>query len=228
MNKVSVIVNSYNEGEKLFRRTIESIKESSNVDLQIVVSTVKGDNCIGWTKDYDVTLIINEKPGIFEQINATIPHLTGDYITYFSSNDKMSKYKLKIESDILKKTNKKVCYSSYNRIELDNTKNVKKFYDYSYEKHLTGNFVSDCSMVTKDVFLKYTPFRTEYGNHAYHDLWLRIYEGEGNVFVYNQIPTWDYIVTENSSHYKRSKDPKRKQENELSRQEMLKHHKLNV
>ena len=228
MNKVSVIVNSYNEGEELFRRTIESIKESSNVDLQIVVSTVKGDNCIGWAKDYNVTLVVNEKPGIFEQINATIPHLTGDYITYFSSNDKMSKYKLKIESDILKQSNKKVCYSAYNRIEIDKTKNVKKFYDYSFEKHLKGNFVSDCSMVARDTFMKYMPFRVEYGNHAYHDLWLRIYEGEGNVFIYNQIPTWDYIVTENSSHYKRSKDPKRKQANEDSRQEMLKHHKLNV
>lgn len=228
MNKVSVIVNSFNEKENVFKTTIESILNNKNVDLQIVVSTVEGDNCINYAKSYDLTLVVNSKPGIYQQINNTIEHLTGDYITYFSSNDVMSKYKLQIESEILRQSGKKVCYSAFNRIEIDGKKNVKNFYEYSLDKHLVGNFVSDCSMVKKDIFIKYTPFKVEYGNHAFHDLWLRIYKGEGNVFIYNPIPTWDYIVTEDSSHFKRSKNQQKKIENELSRQKMLEIHKLNI
>lgn len=228
MNKVSVIVNSFNEKEIVFKKTIESILNNKNVDLQIVLSTVSGDNCLNYLKDYNLTLVVNSKPGIYQQINNTIEHLTGDYITYFSSNDIMSKYKLQIESEMLRQSGKKVCYSAFNKIEIDGKKNVKSFYDYSFDKHLVGNFVSDCSMVKKDIFTKYSPFNVEYGNHAFHDFWLRIYEGEGDVFVYNPTPTWDYLVTEDSSHFKRSKNPQKKIENELSRQKMLEKHRLNV
>jgi hypothetical protein len=228
MNKVSVIVNSFNEKESFFKKTIESILDNRNVELQIVVSTVYGDNCIDYVKDYNLTVVINKKPGIFQQINNTIEHLTGDYITYFSSNDYMSKYKLQIESEMLKQSGKKVCYSTFNKIDIDGKKNIKTFHNYSFEKHLIGNFVSDCSMIKKDIFMKYTPFNISYGNHAFHDFWLRIYKGEGDVFIYNQIPTWDYIITENSSHFIRSKNPQKKLENELSREKMLKTHKLNI
>jgi hypothetical protein len=136
----------------------------------------------------------------------------------------MHSFKLKIESELLKKYNKKVCYSSFYRTDITGVRSIKNFHDYDYKKHLVGNFVSDCAMVEIETFLKYTPFKVEYGNHSYHDLWLRIYKGEGNVFIYNPIATWEYVVTENSSHYKRSKDLKKHRENEDSRKKMLNNH----
>lgn len=221
MNKVSVIMNSYNESETKFKNAVESVLNSVGVETQLILSTVKYDSSIHWSKNYKIDLVINDNPGIFTQINNAIKSINGDFVTYFSSNDIMGKFKLKIESDFLIKNNKKVCYSAFYKTNIDGKKSVKSFYDYDYNKHLEGNFVSDCSLVEREVFLKYSPFIIEYGNHSFHDFWLRIYKGEGNVFFYNPIPTWEYIVSEDSSHYKRIKNPIEKEKNEDSRRKML-------
>jgi hypothetical protein len=228
MNKVTVIVNSYNESETLFRRSLNSIQNNKNIDLQIILSTVKNDLCVEWAKDYNIDVVINEQPGIFQQINNTIKHIKGDYVTYSSSNDVMCDYKFKLESDILKRTNKMVCYSAYNKFNINGEKKVQAFPHYDFNTHLKGNYVSDCAMVKSETFFKYTPFIINFGNHAYYDFWLRIFSGEGNVFVYNPIPTWEYLITENSSHFKRSKNELKKQQNENLRKIMLDTHTSNI
>jgi hypothetical protein len=53
---------------------------------------------------------------------------------------------------------------------------------------------------------KYAPFSEKWGNFAYWDLWLRIYQGEGDVFIYNPQPTWNYCLSPNSLHIKRQKE----------------------
>ena len=201
---VTVMMNSYNEGEKLFRRAANSVIEAGC--SQFIVSTVKGDKCIEWAKDYNALVIENEKPGIFSQVNAMLPHINQPYVCYSSSNDFMLPNKLELETSLLK-GGKKVCYSAYSVInDFKRDDKIREFYDYSYDIHLRGNFVSDCAMVETETLLKYTPFKEEYGNYAYYDMWLRVYEGEGNVFVYNPIPTWVYHVTKNSKHVKRRKN----------------------
>lgn len=224
MNKVSVIMNSYNESEELFKRSVENILKNKNVEVELIVSTVNGDRCLDWITDQRIKVAKLEKPGIFEQINNATELITGDFVTYASSNDIMHDDKLFVESEILKNTKKKVCYSSFYKIDISGKNTLVEFHDYNYEKHLTRNFVSDCSMVEGKVFKKYTPFKTKYGNHSFHDFWLRIFKHEGNVFTYNKIPTWTYVVTENSSHQKRLKDKEKYLQNEISRKKMISDH----
>jgi len=224
MNKVSVIMNSYNESEELFKRSVENILKNKNVNVELIVSTVDGDRCLDWITDQRIKVAKLAKPGIFEQINNATKFITGDFVTYASSNDIMHDDKLFIESEILKKTKKKVCYSSFYKVNLDGTKIIKSFFNYNFEKHLKGNFVSDCAMTTAKIFQKYTPFKLKYGNHAFHDLWLRIYKHEGDVFTYNPNPTWTYVITENSSHQKRIKDDHKTFLNEVSRKKMISDH----
>jgi hypothetical protein len=220
-------MNSYNENKEYFHAAVLSVLNQKGVDIQLILSTVKNDPCIEWSKNYkNIELIINDKPGIFEQINATIDKIKGEYITYSSSNDEMLENKCKIESELLYKNNKKVCYSAY-FVTDENLKITKtnKFREYDYDSHLKGNYVSDCAMVDYKIFKKYTPFILKYKNMAYYDLWLRIFEGEGNVFFYNDIPTWKYRITKNSQHIKRQSNDVAKKINENLRFIMLNDHK---
>jgi hypothetical protein len=67
-----------------------------------------------------------------------------------------------------------------------------KLGSYDYGRHLTGNFVSDLSLMETDLLRKYGLLGDKYRNYAYWDMWLRIYEGEGDVFINNAEPTWYY------------------------------------
>jgi len=108
-----------------------------------------------------------------------------------------------------------------------NNQLIKKYYfhEYDYKKHFTGNYVADSSVVSKRLVDKYLPFRVELNNYAYWDLWLRIFEGEGDVFCYNPHPTWAYVQDENSMHIKRWKDEKLMIEAEHDKQIMLSLHR---
>lgn len=223
---ISVIMNSFNEAEYKFHRAVNSILNQNNVKVQLLLSTVKNDNSIQWSKSYDIEVIINETPGIYEQINATLPHIKGNYVAYSSSNDVMLSDKFSLEKNKLKEANKKVCYSAFYSTD-ENLEIIKtlKFKDYDYLTHLRCNYVSDCALVEYSLFRKYTPFVLKYGNHAFYDLWLRIYEGEGDVFCYNDIPTWKYVISQSSQHIKREKDELKKKINEENRAFMLSFHK---
>jgi hypothetical protein len=204
---VTVIVNSYNEDETLFRRALSSIVRAN--PLQIILNTVKGDNCIVWSRDYPITLLVVDRPGIYTQLNNCLPYIEGEYVCYASSNDVMLPHKLALEVSILRKNpTKKVCNSFF--ITHDCRKS-KPFVNrlplkYDYNRHLVGNFISDCSLVESSVFLKHTPFNLATGNHGYWDLWLRIFHSLGDVFITNTTPTWEYHRTWESQSLKRSKN----------------------
>lgn len=209
--KVSVLMNTYNEDETLLRAAIESyINQCHEIVLSVVKSDIKAIKIGG---EYSkVKICINENPNIFDQFNNGAKMVTGDYMCYASSNDTALPNKCALEVLKLKQSGKKVCYSSYYRINGGNT-SIDLFFDYDYNRHLKDNFVSDCSMVETKLFKKYLPLRTEFDNYSLQDIWLRIYEGEGNVFVYNDIPTWNYIVTRQSRSVRRLDDRMKELEN---------------
>lgn len=223
---VTVIMNCYNEEKQNFIKAAESILANKNVKIQLIVSTVKGDKCVEWCKNYPIELVINEKAGIYEQINATIPIIKGDYVTYSSSNDFMYDYKLYEESKELIANNKKVCYSAFD-VNKEGVIKTNKFSNYDYNRHLIGNFVSDCATVEKNLFMRFMPFKLKYGNQAYYDLWLRIYEAEGNVFHYYDRPTWQYIIRDASQHVQRKSNPEKIRINAELKELMLNDRKKN-
>ena len=223
-NTITVLVNSYRETEQRFRKAIKSILANTDIDIQIIVSTVTNDPCIPWAREYGANLVINAQPGIYSQINNALPLIRGMYMCYASSNDYMMPHKLHMERKILTETGKKVCYSSYLVEGINGKVKVRNFFDYDYSRHLKTNFVSDCAMVHTPTLLKYTPFELQYKNHAYYHLWLTIFEQEGDVFFYNPTPTWRYIITADSQHYQRKHNEQKRLQNEADRQFMLQKH----
>ena len=210
MKSVSVVLNSINERADYFDLGVRSVLNQEGVEVQLILSTIENDVSIERIKDYKgdidvVTMPANEHPGhsplgSFMQLNNAMKALEGDYYTFAAANDIMETFKCKQETDLLGKT-RKVCYSGY--YEMDANGNInggQGFYAYHPVKHRTLNFVADCSMVEVETLLKYMPFRTQFHNYAYWDLWLRIYKDLGNVFVYNPNSTWRYRQNAEAMH----------------------------
>ena len=99
------------------------------------------------------------------------------------------------------------------------------FYEYDYQKHLTANFVCDGSIMHRSIFDKYIPYQTKWYNYASWDFWLRVYEGEGNVFAYSPVPLLKYRQTKDSRHLRRDNNKKWKQKDIKERDLMLNYHK---
>ena len=161
------------------------------------------------------------------QLNNAFPHITGDWFTFASSNDIAIQTKLIQEVEMcLNNGKKEVCYSSFHLIdEIGNLIRTQLFFPYNYDKHLIGNFVSDCALISKRLVDEYLPFKVDLNNYAYWDLWLRIYEGEGNVFIYNKTPTWGYRQIETSMHIDRQKSELKLAEAKRDKEIMLNLHR---
>ena len=223
--KVSVVMNTFNENPEYLQQAVRSYMTQVGVHVELILSTVEGDPSIKAVNDPRVIKVVNNKPGIYSQLNAGMASATGDWVVYASSNDVADYKKLATEVKACIDSGKEVCYSSFHktneRLRVTQTLSLP---EYNYQRHLKWNFVSDCSLFSKRIKDKYTPFREEFGNSAYHDFWLRVYEGEGDVFVYNPRPTWFYRINNNSRHLVKTKDAAWMEREAKQKQDMIKTH----
>lgn len=232
--KVSVIMNTVGERQDYLTLAIKGYLNQVGVEVELIISTITNDINIYFIKENYPTVkivtmdkLVEKSPkGSFLQLNNALPHITGDWFTFASSNDTTSYTKLIQEVEMCLKNNKEVCYSAFNLINEDSQFiRTQSFFDYDYQKHLIGNFVSDCALISKRLVDKYLPFKVELNNYAYWDLWLRIYEGEGNVFTYNPNPTWGYRQIETSMHIDRQKSELKLAEAKRDKEIMLNLHR---
>lgn len=230
--KASVIMNVCEEKEFDMARAIDSYLSQ---DVQLIVSTLENDKCISFIKrNYpQIELVITKKKdhpgrspqGSFTQLNNALPLIKTDWFCFASSNDTALFNKISLEISACERTGKKICYSAFHTTDENmNNTGTRFFHDYDFQRHKRGNFVSDCALMHRSIVEKYLPFKLELNNYAYWDLWLRVYEGEGNVFVYNPIPTWNYRISENSMHIKRRSDPEQMAKYKQDELRMLKLH----
>lgn len=213
---ITILINTYNDKPEHLDATISSVL-LNKVDKQIIVSTLPSDKNIHWVKTYEEVEIFlcdetkhpgKSAEGIYFQINSAIEAVKGNWFTMISGNDFMCPDRLNLEKQLCIENEKLVCYSDF--FKLSESGNIihaiKKFFPYNYNRHLhEGNFISDTALIHTSLLKKYFPFRAiEYGNFAHWDFWLRIFEGEGNVFHYNNTPTWFYRQHSNASHRNRT------------------------
>jgi len=154
-------------------------------------------------------IIVNNKPGIYYQLNNAIKHITGQWYCYASSNDVALENKLYHEVSTLIRTGKKICYSSFIKCDSDlNRHKTHRSKPYNLQAHYSGNFVNDCAMISVDILMKYYPFNGSLKNHGYHDFWLRVAQGEGpQVFIHSTKETWLYRINSDSQHIRRRENP---------------------
>lgn len=237
MYNISILMNTYNEDNGILKQAIDSYLGQTNVNVQLIISTIEGDKSIEYIKntynDNRITFAIlpkSEHPGrghvgIYTQLNNALQYIKYEWVSYASSNDVALLTKSYDEIKLCLSTNKQICYSAFYVTSTDLKKRqLKKFYQYDYDKHLKGNFVTDCATISTKLLNKYMPFKLEYHNHAYWDLWLRIYEGEGNVFIYSSTPAFLYRTQTLSISTETRKNSEKRKINEQYRKFMLDNH----
>ena len=230
-------MNTINENPFRLERAVRSCLDQRGVEVDLIISTVEGDVSIELCKYLPLRIVTMPKSdhpgkmprGSFLQLNNALPHIRGEWFVFASSNDYTYPDKLIKEVNACVAAGKEVCYSSYNSTATDpDGKEIIvqliRFHDYDFDKHKKGNFVSDVAIVSRRLVDKYLPFRTELNNYAYWDLWLRIYEGEGNVFCYQPEPTWAYGMYSDSMHLVRKRNPAEQAKELQDRNRMLSLH----
>ena len=234
----SIIINTYNDDQLLLDAAIDSYLEQKEVDIQIILTTVEGDPALETLNlkyanhsQIDCCICALEQhpgrgpEGIYFQLNAATALIKHHWFAYASGNDVALPTKIRDEIDICIAQNKKVCYSAF--IVTDhrlNHRELRSFKNYDYDRHLKGNFVNDCALVESALLKKYLPFDETHGNHAYWDLWLRIFKGEGNVFSYNSKASWLYRTTQSSQHVMRRKHAGKLKANKATASRMIAAH----
>jgi len=222
---ISIIMNTYNDQENHLRKAIEGY-QNQKIPCELIISTIYDDPAIKTATEMGVKKIIfNKNSGICNQLNKALENVEGQWFCYASGNDFALPNKLIDEHSLLFKTRKKVCYSAFH----SGDKNLKitgtyRFHPYNYAKHKIGNFIIDNAMTNMKILRKYLPFREEVGNYLFWDMWLTIYENEGNVFFYNPIPNFIYRLDGMGRHFKKKKDKALWNFDERHKTHMLKLH----
>lgn len=226
MNGVSIIMNAYNVNDSHLVGAVESCLNQEGVDVQLIVSTVKGDRSIELLNDYPLDVFVNDRPGIYYQLNNAISAVKKEWFSYASGDDFIYPNKLFNEIETCTKNNKKVCYSAFHHGDENlNLKFTARFHDYDIKKHLKGNFVADVSVMKTELLDELSPFDEELGNFAYWDFWLRVAKKYPDAFIYNCNPEWMYRVYPKSRHIKRRTNKKSLLKNKNEKFKMMNKHK---
>jgi hypothetical protein len=228
-------MNTFKENPKYLKDAVLSYVKQRNVNIHLIISTLEGDPSIEFVKRTfsepryakenlldKIEFCVSTKKehpgkgiaGIYYQLNKATGMIKEDseWFCYASSNDVAVITKCEQEIAACLKAKKQVCYSAYAKTNalLKSMKPVN-FHQFNYLKLLKGNFISDCSLIKTALLRRFLPFDARYYNCGFWDLWLRIYNEVGNVFVYSPGIAFLYRITPQSTHIQRQKEVKKKQ-----------------
>lgn len=183
--KISIITVSYNS-EKTIERTINSILNQKNVELEyLIIDGASNDNTINIANSYikqftmrNITYKILSEPdkGIYDAMNKGIKLTTGEIIGILNSDDYYSSPEI-LES-IVSEFTKSNCDSLYGNLLY-----IKNGKPYRYWK--SGKLRSfkygwmpphPAFFVKKEIYEKYGLFRLDCGTSADYELMLRFLE----------------------------------------------------
>ena len=227
MYNASIIINTYNGNQEWLNEAVESCLGQKNVNIQLIVSTVKGDPSIRLLKKYSkIDFCINDRPGIYLQLNNALKFIKNEWFAYAAGDDIVFNTKIYEEIEICLKNNKKICSSGFVVTDEKLNKIAKRGKNrlYSLKDNLKSNFVSDCSLIHKSVLDKFAPFSLECGNHAFWDFWIRVARKNSNYFIFDETSRWSYRQHAEAKHLKRVKDKSKIKKNEKERKIMLRRH----
>ena len=228
-------MNCMDEDHGYFREAVESILNQKGVYVHLILSTIEDDPSIKWIEEYSGDIYVSIFPkkdhpgkspeGSFTQLNYALQWVKHDWLCFCSSNDVIFPTKLRMEIMECLTENKLVCYSD---LCITDSKlkiiSETKYGSFSRERHLQTNFIPDQSTINYAKLKKYLPFRTTWYNCGFWDFWLRVYEGEGTVFVYNPHTERYYRQLPNSMHVERNRDSQKVAMYQRQRALMLKEH----
>ena len=226
-DSVSVIINTFNGNQKWLLDAVMSYINQEKVNVQLIVSTVKGDMALKTLSGISgVEFCINNKPGIYTQLNNAIKLVENEWFCYAAGDDIAIRTKVSEEINACKEYNKKICASGFfiTDSNLNELNRVGTNMKYDISEHLSRNMVSDCSLFHSSLLQEFGPFDLECGNHGFWDFWLRIGKVSPEYFLLQKTPRWHYRQHSAAKHAKRAKNIKKMEKNERERKLMLSKH----
>lgn len=193
---ISIILNTRNDNPDYLITCIKSIIYQNNVSIQLIISTVEGDISIDVRNLYFPTIDIyispkNESPDygykcIYHQLNKALPYVKYEWFMYMSANNILLPNKLQNEIEKCLDNNKMICYSNYYVTDeyLHNRK-IQPNIEFNYRKLCEENYITSRALIKSELLKQFVPIVDKYDGYGFWELYLRIYEKYGNVFIYN-------------------------------------------
>lgn len=189
MEKISVVIPSYNTGKSL-PRAIESIqKQTCRPDEIIVVDDGSEDDTKSVVKNIpgDIQYHFQENKGVASARNKGLDLATGDLITFIDADDIWVENKIEIQLDLLKKKPEAdVIIGFLQRIYPINNK-TSAGNNYNYEEEAQFALSLGCALIRKKVFKRVGLFNEDMKLSEDLDWFLRVRESNINVFVHDDI-----------------------------------------
>lgn len=158
MEKVSVLMSTYNEPLAWIRQSVESILNQTykNIEFIIIVDNPKNKELIALLNDYElkngiIKLFVNEQNmGLVKSLNKGLAYCTGDYIARMDADDISLPRRFEVQLKYMK----------------------EKGYDLvgcNYEVFFNGNIIKTSNSVLSDAFCKKV---LQYESCIAHPAWM--------------------------------------------------------
>ncbi len=236
MLRASVIINTLNDREDWLRQAVDSYLAQQNVEIQLIISTVEDDSSLSVLGNYsnlefcvsDKNAHQNSRSPRYYQLNNALNQVEHPWWCFAAGDDVALPHKLEQEITLCLQTSSQVCSSAIWKTDahLNRSSMVAMPTDYlGVAKHLQGNFVADCSLISWDLWKAFGPFDLSLEQMAHWDFWLRVFsECGGDTIVFNSEPTWLYRIHDDCVHQRDLHSENRARKREASRKRMLQKH----
>jgi len=176
MPEVSIVMIVYNQYKDWLLQCLDSLNAQTYKDIEIIVSGVKGDQCLDWAKVYTDKIVENHYPDAKEQINNGIKFAGGNYIMVVGSDDYYYPRSVEWMVKTAETKNSVLVYSDLHyaddKLNIVFTWRAPSKFDMS--KLMQLQFMHDSSLVKKSVLWEFGLYKPEWKKFAVWDMWLEI------------------------------------------------------
>lgn len=222
MPKVSIILATHNQASTL-PLALNSLMDQTFSDTEIIAVAVETDDeTKNILKNYPIINVESQKADFIHQRNLGIQKASGEYITFFDSDDFCLPTKMEQEVATAEYYKALLVYSTYIRCDATltplligyvKTPHVVSVFDIpvmpspTYETLLQTCFIYDFALVHNSMYKEFGLLNVELKQAAMYDKWLHIMEKYPDRIVYNPNPTFLYRTYPEQMHLTEQKRP---------------------
>ena len=206
--KISLVMPTFKH-HQFIKKSIKSILVQTHSNLELVVVPVIEDiktlKILGAIRDKRVRIVPSNFALITHQMNLGIQSAKSEYFMLFASDDFLYKDSLEKTLRFSLGNNAVITYPDYHVGNTDLS--IRRKYrakDFRQSTILSGNYITDVSLVKKDAFMKYFPMKVSDGKSRIYRIWKALAGDKkySSRIVHYAKPTFIYRQHRNSIHLK--------------------------
>jgi glycosyltransferase involved in cell wall biosynthesis len=211
---ISILIPTFKH-HRYIQETIDSILNQSYKDIELIAVAVYGDNrtidILKNIKDDRIKIIISNYACITHQWNLALLEASkeSDYTMNFASDDIMNPGSLKAIYDFAIKHDADVAYPDFFRVNKNLQKRVRvRSRSHDHDKLLEGCYITDVSLIKKEVWDTHFPLLNKDKNHRIYRVWKAMSRDKKKLCHFAN-PTFLYRQHGNNVHSKKNASQKK-------------------